>query len=200
MPTRSKRPVYEWLAARKKRKTVTDEIRTLKRSVALNRPEAKHHQTLVTGPLASGAISYAECTYIQHGDTQTDRSGQQVRLTTIQYSLASFTAAAAAAGLDVYVVTVRDASHTPNIADFTGSPGGFPNRETYIAWKQHITNGDDNNGNIIATHTWPNGMRAHFSGSAFTSCNRNRTYVIVKNSTGSSQNFSLNVRTWFTDA
>ena len=199
MPTKSKRSDYAF-TSRKKRKTLTDEVRTLKRKVALNKPESKHHQTLVTGPVANGAIAYGEVTYIQHGDTVTDRSGQEVRLTTVQYSLGTYSAGCAAAGLDLYVVTCRDASHTPNVADFTASPGGFPSREIYMVWNQHISNGHDNNGNIIANYTWPNGMKAHYSGAAFTTCNRNRTYVIVKNSTGSSQNFALTVRSWFTDA
>mgnify|MGYP000089878283 FL=1 len=191
--------VRGWAHGRKRRKTTADKVAILERKVASRKPEAKHHSATATGSLATGVISYLECTYLAEGTGIGERVGSQVRLLYTEYSLSVFSATSAAYGVDLYLVTTRDGS-TPVVADFLGSPGGFPDRDKYIKWKQHLTNADDNNGNLLTSYRWQYPMRVHFNGVTATDGIRNRTFLVVKNSTGSSVNYAMNERTWFTDA
>jgi len=191
--------VRVWLQSRKRRKTIGDKVAILEKKVASRKPEAKHHSSDATGSLATGVISYMECTYLAEGTGVGERIGSQVRLLYTEYALSVFSSTSAAYGVDIYLVTTRDGS-TPVVGDFIGLPGGFPDRDKYIKWKQHLTNADDNNGNILASYRWQYPMRVHYDGAAATDGVRNRTFIVIKNSTGSSINYAANERTWYTDA
>jgi len=195
----TKRPVEEWLRARKRsKKSLASKVSTLERKVALNKPETKIMSAIATGTLATGNIAYLELNYIQQGVNTTERSGSKIKLHYTEYTAGGYTAASAALGLDVYIITCKE-NAVPVIGDFLGVPGGFPDRDKYMKWRQHITNGPDNNGNIISSHKWQYPMTVHYDGITYTSGIRNRTFLVIKNSAGASINYHMQHRTWFTD-
>lgn len=199
MVKRSSNDVRDWLASRKRSKSLSAKVQTLERKVAARKPETKHQSSTASSTMTTGSLFYLECSYIPQGNDVGERNGNQVKLLYTEYSASVFSSTSAAYGVDIYLVTLRD-NAVPVIGDFIGTPGGFPNRDQYIKWKQHLTNADDNNGNILASHRWRFPMKVHYDGITATSGIRNRTFLVIKNSTGNSVNIALNQRTWFTDA
>jgi len=185
---------------RKRQKTTSNEISKIKRTLAERKPEMKAQGNATTGSCLNGAIAQIELSAIAEGDEGYARDGLQVKLHRIFYTASCYLSGTTnpVAGLDAYLVSVKDTS-TPAYADFVAARGGTINKNTFITWHQHITGGEQNNAVIQNAHSFQYPMKLHFDGPASTTCIKNKTYLIIKNNTGSTVDYHLSYRIWYTD-
>lgn len=174
-------------------------VKRIERKLAERKPEMKHRGVSASSTLATGNIVASEVTAIAQNSTTQGREGSQLKIHHIEYAVSVFIAASQVGGVDVYLVTSKDSSITPVVGEFGTVPGSSANRQEYISWKEHITNGPDNNGNIKFQKNFRYPMKAMYRGSASTDCVNNKTFLVIKNSTGNTVNYSYYYRVWFTD-
>lgn len=182
-----------------KRQNLTAKVNRIQKTLNERKPEMKWVGRGSSGTLAAGAIANLELSAIAQGDATNERSGSQIKIHYITYSMSVANATSAAAGVDLYLLTSKDASLAPVYATFNPYPGGTCDRRLEMLWKQHVTNGPDNNGNILSDHSFKFPMKCYFSGAGTTACVKNRTYLTVKNSTGSSVNYQISANVFYTD-
>ena len=192
--------VAQWLTARKRRKTLGAKVQRIQRTLAERKPEMKAQGNATTGSCLNGAVALIELSAIAEGDEGYARDGLQVKLHRVFYTAACYLAGTTnpVAGLDAYLVSVKDTS-TPVYADFVAARGGTINKNTFVTWHQHITGGEQNNAIVQNSHSFQFPMKLHFDGPASTTCIKNKTYLVIKNNTGSTVDYHLSYRIWYTD-
>lgn len=182
----------------KKKKSLSDKVEKIQRTLNERKPEMKNFQIGSSGTVTAGSIALVELTNIPQGDTVSTRDGAQVKFHHVKYSCTPSIAASAAAGLDFFILTLKDAVTLPVYADFLSYPGGGGDRRKTIEWVHELTN-SNNNGNILGNLNFKYPMKIHYAGTGGTACFRNRTYMVVKNATGSSINYQITAHIFFTD-
>lgn len=182
----------------KRPKSLSAKVNRIQRTLAERKPEMKNFQVGSTGTLTAGSIAMIELTNIPQGDTVSSRDGAQIKFHHIKYSCSPFTAASAAGGLDFYILTLKESASLPVYADFQPYPGGGVDRRKVIEWVHELTN-TNNNGNILGHFNFKYPMKIHYAGTGGTAGFRNRTYMVVKNASGSSINYAINSQVFFTD-
>ena len=183
-----KRPYSGTMALSNKR------LSRLERQVRNNRPEMKW-SSLRQAPtaVATGAIGTLSLDSITIGDSHYNRCGSQIKLWRMEIR------GQVDPLLDIYLVQSKDGS-APTYADFDAYPAGFvDNGNTNLVEWKHIRVKPDQTTNcpyrIIQKF---NGMKVEFSNSA-SSPVRNAMWLVVKNDSGASLNYTLQRKIWFTD-
>jgi len=185
--------------AAKRPRTNANEIAKIKRTLGERKPEMKSRGNGVYTNLADGAFVATEVTDLAQGSADSERSGTLVKLHRVEYTAfgRETTSASPIAGVDFYLITCKD-SNPPAYGDFLGLVGGTANKNEFTTWVQDVI-GASNHGVIQGAHSFQYPMKVHYGGSASDSGIRNRTYVCIKNNTGTQIAYQLSYRVWYTD-
>jgi len=185
--------------APKRARTNAYEIAKIKRVLGERKPEMKAQAYGASETKLNGTVKVYEISDIAAGDEGYARDGLQVKLHRVFYTVSALVNGTQnpAAGTDVYLVTSKDAV-PPVYADFIAYIGGTINKAQFSTWKQSVI-GSDNHGIVQEHHSFQFPMKLQYAGSAASACVKNRTYIVVKNNTGSSVDVQISSRIWFTD-
>jgi len=185
--------------APKRARTNATEIARIKRTLGERKPEMKSRANGVSGTLANGAFAQIEVTDIAQGNAGLERDGTVIKLHRVDYTAFARETGTAnpIAGIDVYLVTSKDAN-VPAYGDFLTLVGGTVNKNEFTTWVQDVVGGS-NNGVVQGAHSFQFPMKIHYGGSASDSGIRNRTFLCMKNNTGTAVSHQLAFRSWYTD-
>jgi len=183
----------------KRVKTNAYEIAKIKRTLGERKPEMKAQAYGHAITKLNNTVEIQEITDIAAGDEGYARDGLQIKLHRVFYTVSAKVASTVnpCAGVDVYLITSKTET-APVYADFIAYIGGTANKAEFTTWKQSVL-GSENQGVVQDAHSFQFPMKIHYSGSASTACIKNRTWIVVKNNTGSSVDVQMTHRCWFTD-
>lgn len=183
-----KRPYRGTMAVSNKR------IRRLERQVAANRPEMKSVASYqASTAVATGAIGYKSLSIINQGDGSSQRIGSTCKLWRMELR------GQIDPLLDIYLIQSKDGS-VPTYSDFDAYGSGFVDSENnnFVEWKFLRVKPDQTTNCPWRITQKFNGMKMEFQNAGGTPF-RNSFWLVIKNDSGASLNYTVQVKKWFTD-
>lgn len=170
-------------------------IKYLARRVRNNSPELKQlNLTADVQALADGAVHVEELTAIAEGDGSDNREGLRALIKGINIRVHTTNRNA-----DIYIIK-SDGVNVPNYGDFHGVIGGHLKRTSDSVFHEiaHLHNYGSINERVKYNKRFKYSMSVRYTGAASTTATFNKLYLVIKNDTGASLNYSFSSKTYFT--